>query len=86
MLVKEKGSTSVGARRKERLQDMNGERRGERGTTLFSIFLFAGLNLLLFVVSPFIDASLRLQFQLMQVALPVLAVIMVAAIEIGKRC
>jgi hypothetical protein len=64
---------------------MKGERRGERGTTLFSIFLFAGLYLLLFVISPFIDASLRLQFQFMQVALPVSAVIMVVAVEVGRR-
>jgi hypothetical protein len=60
--------------------------KGKWKTTVLSVFLFAGFNLLLFAISPIIDASLRVQLQIMQITLPIIAAVMIIAVEVEKRC
>ncbi len=57
----------------------------ERKTTASVLILLVGFNLLLFAISPIIDPSLRMQLQLMQIALPFLALFSVIAAEVKKR-
>jgi hypothetical protein len=49
---------------------------GERKTTVLSILLFVGINLMILAVSPMIEPSLRVQIQIMQVSIPIIAAVM----------